>query len=402
MKSSLLLAVLVLGQAEARSVATPQTSLNANSAKKALVTAKAEPAKPVAVPVPAKAVPEVPASKAKAVAKVADPSKTAVASLIKQPISPPLKDVQSDKKFFGSNGDYGQDSRPAPDKSIMDKLKGGSNIPYPALQSKSHFDEDYVKDENSDTGAWKAQFEYDALRKKLAKEQGDIGGAEDRANKEKADEDAAQKKADEAAKNAADAQKGVDEENKEHQGGPDDDEGQLLPPSEANLEKLKKQVAEAEASFEKEKKDFEQCQKQLDEAKKLVEELKAKQAEMEKQLASETKLWSETKSVRLNLKKAKEESARTKRTAAEARLKVAQNTKADLDQVLAKEKAESDLAHSKLQKEKAELEQFKKDLAAATLRLQKLRGYTPAEPLKSNARMAGLSFLALLAVQALM
>jgi len=397
MKSSLLLAVLLLGQAEARGVATPQTTLNVNSDKKGAAPAKVEPVKQV----PVKSVPEAPASKAKAVPKVADPSKTSVASLIKAPISPPLKDVQSDKKFFGTNGDYGQDTRPVPDKSIMDKLKGGSNLPYPALQSKSHFDEDYVKDENNDRGAWKAQFEYDALRKKLAQEQGDIGGAQDRLNKEKAEEDAAQKKADDAAKNAADAQNGADEASKESSGGANDDT-QILPPSDANLKKLKKQVAEAEAHYAKEKKDFEQCQKELDEAKKLVEDLKAKQAEMEAQLAGETKLWSETKTMRLNLKRAKEDSARTKRIAAEARLKVAQNTKADLDEVLKKEKAESDLAQSELQKKKAHLEEFKKELAAATQRLQKIRGYTPGQPLKSDARIAGASFLVLLAMQALM
>merc|ERR1719271_2032249 len=100
-------------------------------------------------------------------------------------ISPPLKDVKSDKKFFGPPfpADYPNDERPVPQKAIMDKLKGPDQ-PYPALQSKDKFDSDFVKDENSDTGAWQAQFEYDALRKKLAQEEGDAKAAQDRADKE--------------------------------------------------------------------------------------------------------------------------------------------------------------------------------------------------------------------------
>jgi len=121
-------------------------------------------------------------------------------------------------------------------------------------------------------------------------------------------------------------------------------------------------------------------------------------------LASDTKLWVETKTVRLDLKKAKQEAASAKRVAAEARLKVSQNTKADLDKVLAKEKAESEAAHRSLQKEKADLEQAKKDLEKATSRLQKLRGYSPANtPVKSGASNvnAGLVMKALAGVVAL-
>merc|ERR1719163_870023 len=124
---------------------------------------------------------------------------------------------------------------------------------------------------------------------------------------------------------------------------------------------------------------------------------------MEKELASDTKLWAETRTVRLNLKAAKDEAAAAKRHASEARLKVALNNKADLDKVLSKEKAESDEAYKKLQKEKAELENTHKDLAKAALRLQKLRGYTPDEALKSGAHVqSGLSFLALLAMHVLL
>lgn len=296
------------------------------------------------------------------------------------PINPPLKDVVSDKKFFGPNGDYPNDSRPVPRKDIMAKLKGPDQ-PYPALQAKDKFDRDFVKDENSDRGAWKAQFEYDALRKKITQEENEEKSAQSKADKEGKDVEDAQKKADDASKKTKEAQDGVDAASKsESEKGADGaDEKAAAAPSAEALEKLKKQVAEAEASYEKEKKDFEECKKQLEEAKKNVEELKASQAEMEQQLQGETKLWMETKTVRLDLKKAKQEAASAKRVAAEARLKVIQNTKADLDKTLAKEKAESDAAHQNLVKQKADLEKAKKDMEAATLRLQKLRGYAPTE-----------------------
>jgi len=360
----LCLALLVLGQAAAHSAGGRDLPASLNVQEKAK-TASPAAAKVEAAPVPVHAL-----------------------------ITPPLKDVKSDKKFFGPPfpADYPEDKRPVVKKSILDKLKGPDQ-PYPALQSKTDFDTDYVKDENSDKGAWKAQFEYDALRKKLNKEESDEKAAENRAGKEGHDVDDAQRKADDAGKDADDARKGVDDANRKdgkdgETGGSTDDAGGDLDnvaPSQASLEKLKKKVAEAEANYEKEQKDFEECKRQLEEAKKSVEELKKKQAEMESQLAGDTKLWSESKTVRFNLHKAKEEAATAKRLAADARLKVAQNNKEDLDKALAKEKVESEEAQKNLKKEKSELEQFHKNLAKATLNLQKLRGYAPvvAAPVKS-------------------
>merc|ERR1719311_2009136 len=110
-----------------------------------------------------------------------------------QKLSPPLKDVKSDKKFFGPPfpADYPDDKRPVPDQSILSKVKGPGQ-PYPALQSHDDYDRDYVKDENSDKGAWQAQFEYDRLRRKLMGEEDDLKNAEDRANRDGKDVDGAQ------------------------------------------------------------------------------------------------------------------------------------------------------------------------------------------------------------------
>merc|ERR1719161_1312422 len=146
-------------------------------------------------------------------------------------INPPLKDVSSDKGFFGPPfpADYPDDKRPVVQKSILDKLKG-PNQPYPALQGRAEFDADYVKDENSDTGAWKAQFEYDTLRRKLLKEQADERAAQGRADKEGSDVDGASRRASDADKNAADAERDADGARK----GEDDagaDEPDVGPPS---------------------------------------------------------------------------------------------------------------------------------------------------------------------------
>jgi len=334
-----------------------------------------------------------------------------VAALVaKSPkISPPLKDVQSDKKFFGPNGDYAADARPVPQKSIMDKLKSPDQ-PYPALQSKDKFDADYVKDENSDKGAYKAQFEYDYLRNKMAKEAADARNAGASAGKEGKDLDDAQKKADEARKAEAEAQAEYDKAKKEEGEAmqPEDfddvPEGTLKEKKE-KLEKLKKAVATAEAKYDLEKIQFEKCKKALEDAKTNHAELKAKEAQMEQKLAADTKLYVEAKTVRMNLQKVKTDAATSKRVAtiakASAALSAAKAAKVPLDKVLAEKKDRSAKAQQHLQKQKADLQKAQADMKKATLTLQKLRGYTPPVPAaKSSAAMTSvmLSFFMIVAI----
>merc|ERR1740130_1131929 len=81
-------------------------------------------------------------------------------------ISPPL-DTTSDKTF---DKDYPLDARPKVDVFHF-------RHPYPVVQDSDDFDKDFVKDENSDNGSYKAQMEYDRLRHKLAKEKADLAKA---------------------------------------------------------------------------------------------------------------------------------------------------------------------------------------------------------------------------------
>jgi len=313
-------------------------------------------------------------------------------------ISPPLHDGgpmghgehQSDKKFFGPPfpADYPEDKRPVPDKSILDKLKG-PNQPYPAVQSKADFDKDFVKDENADSGSWKAQFEYDTLRNKMSKESADARNAGRRADKEAGDIDGAQGNSDRAGKDVDAAKKDLDDATRGDDKAKTAEEIDEMPPSQEKLEHLKKAIVEAEINYEKEKVEFAECERQLAEAKKNLEGLKAAQVAMEAKLAADTKFWVEQKGVKLNLQKTKEEAAHSKRLVADEHLAAARSAREAANDVLATKKAKNDLAQKKLQKEKAKLAKTKQDFERATVRLQTLRGYKPeVKPARSGAAAA--------------
>jgi hypothetical protein len=319
-------------------------------------------------------------------------------------INPPLKDVSSDKKFFGPSfpADYPDDKRPVIKKSIMDDIRSPEQ-PYPALQSRADFDADYVKDENSDTGAWKAQFEYDAARKRLMDEEGDEKRAQDDANRAGHDADDAQRNADDASKKAGDAQKGLDDAKAGEDGaGKDDgDDGSGDDHSAETLEELKKKLKDAEEAYEKQKKSFEECERQLKEAKEEYERLKAELAEMEKKAYSTAKLWAEQKTVRMTALKAKRDAekgaAAAKTKAAKEVLTKAQSARKDADRKLAKEKSDHEQALENLQKQKADMEAAQKGLEESRIKLQKLRGYAPPG-MKSGSGVTTAFSLLLLAV----
>jgi len=101
-----------------------------------------------------------------------------------QHISPSL-DPKSSKKFFEK--DYPSDKRPGVDVLHF-------NHPYPVIQDSGDFDRDYVKDENSDSGNWEAQQEYDRLRHKLKRQKGDAAAALEKRREQDKDLNHAMKK----------------------------------------------------------------------------------------------------------------------------------------------------------------------------------------------------------------
>jgi len=92
-------------------------------------------------------------------------------------IHPELSPV-SDKKFF--KDDYPSDLRP-------DAAKHHFDHPFPTIQDSSHFDKDYVRDENDDGGEWAVQTEYDTLRNKLRREKEDVQRALKKLQEEEAE-----------------------------------------------------------------------------------------------------------------------------------------------------------------------------------------------------------------------
>jgi len=170
-------------------------------------------------------------------------------------INPKLEDVSSDKKFFGPPfpADYPDDKRPTVSPSIASQLKE-ENKPYPYLQNRREFDEDYVKDENSDRGDWKAQFDYDEYRRKLGEEEAAVDRAREKAEKEGRDESDAEKGLSDADKKAHDAKKDLDNANADNDAAGKDGkdsrgdgagEDGLSAEEKEKLEHMRKKVADA-------------------------------------------------------------------------------------------------------------------------------------------------------------
>eukprot|EP00929_Paragymnodinium_shiwhaense_P065913 TRINITY_DN3301_c0_g2_i1.p1 TRINITY_DN3301_c0_g2~~TRINITY_DN3301_c0_g2_i1.p1 ORF type:complete len:359 (+),score=135.99 TRINITY_DN3301_c0_g2_i1:76-1077(+) len=113
-------------------------------------------------------------------------SKVAFASLLLAPtsmgllrggkIEPDLKDYplseksgQTDKHFFGK--DYPADDRLGAHKGFPHEY------PFPNVQRDQKYDNDYVKDENTDSGEWQAQMDYDLSRSKIRYQEANVEAA---------------------------------------------------------------------------------------------------------------------------------------------------------------------------------------------------------------------------------
>jgi len=196
-----------------------------------------------------------------------------MASLLQQQvqrISPSL-DPKSDEKFFKT--DYPDDLKP--------KARDAFQYPHPIVQDSGEYDRDYIKDENSDGGEWKAQETYDKIRSKIA----EVAAAEVKAQKK--DEDA--KEVYEAAKKAeAEAAEKVKEAKDNAEQG--HEKVKKAKESAEEAEKAEEKagnsttgaqssaVEEAVKSVEKEMKDLENCKKQLADAQAKLKELMGENA----------------------------------------------------------------------------------------------------------------------------
>lgn len=178
-------------------------------------------------------------------------------------LSPPLS-PESHDKFF--DHDY-------PDDQRVEMHKGFSfQHPFPVVQDSEDYDKDYVKDENSDGGQWKAQNTYDQLRaakssKLLAAKRAwaaemDLEKALEEAKKNRAAAEEAAKKAAEKAEESKKAAAAAEEKAK------------ALSSADAMKEEIDASVKEVETDVTT----LEDCKKKLAEAK---EHLKALMKEKE-------------------------------------------------------------------------------------------------------------------------
>mmetsp|Transcript_7772 Transcript_7772/g.24749 ORF Transcript_7772/g.24749 Transcript_7772/m.24749 type:complete len:319 (+) Transcript_7772:43-999(+) len=71
----------------------------------------------------------------------------------------PALSPESDSRFY--RHDYPDDFAPT------GPLEKDFDSPHPVMQDSRVYDEDFVKDENSDSGEWRAQTEYDRLRTRM-------------------------------------------------------------------------------------------------------------------------------------------------------------------------------------------------------------------------------------------
>jgi len=315
-------------------------------------------------------------------------------------IVPPLVDVTTDKKFFGPPfpADYPDDVQPAvKDKKLFSKTKV-----YPKVQTEDFFDKDFVKDENSDGGKWKAQQDYDAARTKIANKQSQRENAVKRAAKEgKAAEEAAKKLAEKQRKEDeanTDAQKAEGAEASERDGekrardkvGQKQAEHKATQAEEAQQEAEKHKTAEekqkdmadkvrdAEEALAKEKESYANCEKELEEAKARVKALEAEEEALKKGGKPAPREHIEA-DVEEEKKAVAEAQAKTK--AAEAshqetleKLDAAHHEAEAAKKELARQKAQKEEAQASEAKVEKEMKEAEKELAESRSRLRASRG----------------------------
>jgi len=278
------------------------------------------------------------------------------------PIDPKL-DPQSDKTFFGE--DYPHDLHP--------RARIKFNHPYPIVQDSSDYDRDYVKDENSDDGEWKAQMEYDLIRTKMSKEREEYDRAKEEerrwakeleaAKKREADAEAAADEADRRAQAAREASRKAEERAKEL--GKKAGEGSKTSEDE--------KVQEAVKEVQKEMDDLSNCQKELAEARARLKEALAKQEQYEKEHAVEEKAKSEARRQAERETEKKAEEAEAEAHTAESEITRTRKEDEARHKKTEEEKVQYQEAEREYEHEVKDMENLEADIQKAAERLRKFR-----------------------------
>jgi hypothetical protein len=334
-------------------------------------------------------------------------------------ISPELE-PGSDKKFFSK--DYPWDKRPVADKYYV------FNHPYPAVQDSGDFDRDFVKDENSDGGRWKAQMEYDTLRSKIRKAKDKLADLKEKMEKEyqdwqrsKSDASKSSDQLEQAGKTASSARQAAEAAEKRvndlegHSstkgtkvGGSIGDAVKKVQDEMSDLEKCKKALAEAKKRLKNLLKEKEEFEKKKAAAKKAREEWEKKKAEQE--AAEEAAEKAAAEKAEKEGKKVEKKPKKPKKEAPEPEEEESTFDEAAWQKKLDREKKHQAEALNKYEDELKDVKLTEDQLARAADNLRKFRrppyvddnGGVYNEPGKSGAFSAGLPVAIVLAVLAAM
>jgi len=245
----------------------------------------------------------------------------------------PKLNPESDKKFFGK--DYPIDRSPTAHNLKFDH-------PYPHVQDSGDFDKDYVKDENSDSGAWKAQTEYDKLRGKLRKEQNDAKEA--RAKEEEAEETLDKTILE---KKEADRQ---------------------LEATKDKVDDMERQVEEAEEEVEKTKKKHEELPDASGDTQKAIHNLEDCKDQLHKARRELTGMLGELKHA-----KEAEKAAEGKEDDAKQKERTAENIAKEAEKVVTKETKEYKTANKVYEIQKEKVDTMEDELAEVEKKIKAYR-----------------------------
>lgn len=262
--------------------------------------------------------------------------------------------------------------------------------PYPVVQDSDEFDKDFVKDENSDDGSYRAQSEYDRLRHKLLKEKADVAKAlksKDQAENEL--REAVKRKA-EAEEHKKKLEKEEEERKKRHEekkrekkkgsvsgsaGDPEAEEQKEVVVAVPESKKTPGGVA-SPAQVDASVTDVKRAMDALDECKKELEEARQRLKGLMKEL-EEAKV--QQKETEASLETASE------------RVTSLEGGQSAADKASQKEKQEYLAAKADYEKQQAELEKMEADIKVAAEKVKALRDAADADggvyntPRKSGA-----------------
>lgn len=262
--------------------------------------------------------------------------------------------------------------------------------PYPAVQDSDDFDKDFVKDENSDDGSYRAQSEYDRLRHKLVTEKADVAKAlkaKDQAENELRE---AMKRKVDAEEHRKKVEKAAEEEKKRHEekkkekkkgsvsgsaGKPEAEEQKEVVVAVPDAKKTPGGVA-APARVDASVTDVKRAMDALDECKKELEEARQRLKGLMKELEAAKVQQAETE---------------TSMETATERVKSLEGGQAAADKASEKEKQEYLAAKKEYEEQQAVLEKMEADIKVAAEKVKALRDAADADggvyntPRKSGA-----------------